>query len=105
MNCELCGRPLTDGKSIQMGMGATCYRKYQIYAERFELSLFPPEVKHDKRRSSRTKAADAGRRADKRGCEAVVLQREDDSARKKKDGPAEPEGLLQWTDGLSCTDA
>jgi hypothetical protein len=102
--CARCNRILKDKESIMFGMGRACRKKHAAYVEKFYISLFP-EVKHDNRRQGKTKRADAGRRSDKGNCKATVFLNEDDSARKKKDGPAEAEGLLQWTDGLSCTDA
>jgi len=44
VRCERCNRKLKDRQSIQMGMGKTCYKKTQVYMEKFFISLFP-EVK------------------------------------------------------------
>lgn len=103
--CARCNRILKDKNSIMFGMGMACRKKHAAYVEKFYISLFPEVKNNDRRRPRKTKAADNGRRADKRNCKAVVFLNADDPARKKKDGPAEAEGLSQWTDGLSCTDA
>lgn len=49
--CGRCSRKLKDPESIRNGMGKTCYKKHQLYLEKFCMSLFPAEKK-PKRKSA-----------------------------------------------------
>ena len=52
--CGRCNRKLKDPESIRNGMGKTCYRKHQLYLEKFCISLFPAEKKPDKKPKRRS---------------------------------------------------
>lgn len=52
--CGRCNRKLKDPESMSRGMGKVCYRKHQLYLEKFCISLFPvPEpAKKPKKKSA-----------------------------------------------------